>query len=95
VTEPGASTVRHHHGSAEWDIPVDLLEIQRRFDEADALCTRLAQGDDQDAYQAARLRRLQEALELHDHPWLIEQMAKGRRHQADMALKHLARSARS
>jgi hypothetical protein len=95
MAEPGASSVRHQHGGAEWEIPVDLLEIQRRFDEADAECTRLAQGDDQDAYQAARARRLQEALELHDHPWLIEQMAQGRRYQADMALKHLARSVRS
>ncbi|MGH3492021.1 MAG: hypothetical protein ACRDQ1_02140 [Sciscionella sp.] len=90
MTEP---TVRHPHGGVEWDIPVDLLGIQRRFDEADAECARLVDGEDRDAYQAARTRRLHEALALHDHPWLLEQMAQGRRYQADMALKHLARSA--
>lgn len=93
MTVPGAGTVRHEHGSVHWEIPVDLLEIQRHFDQADAECARLADSEDRDAYQAARTRRLYEALALHDHPWLLEQMAQGRRYQADMALKHLARSA--
>lgn len=95
MTETGAASVRHQHGGAEWDIPVALLEIQRRFDEANAQCSHLAQGEDQDAYHAAQARRLQEVLALHRHPWLIEQTVHGRRHQADSALKHLARSAHS
>jgi len=93
MTEPAAPTVRHPHGGVDWEIPVDLLEIQRRFDQADADCARLAEGEDQDAYDAARQLRLQQVLALHDHPWLIEQMANGRRHQADTALKNLARAA--
>jgi hypothetical protein len=95
MTEPGAGSVRHPHGGAEWDIPVALLEVQRRFDEADALCAQLAQGDDLDAYRAAQARRLEEVLALHRHPWLVEHAAAGRRHKADSALKHLARSANS
>jgi hypothetical protein len=93
MTEPAAPAVRHLHGGVEWEIPVDLLEIQRRFDLANAQCARLAEGGDQEAYDAARRQRLEQAMALHDHPWLLEQMAHGRRHQADMALKHLARAA--
>jgi hypothetical protein len=74
-------------------IPVDLLETQRRFDEANADCARLAETEDHDAYHAARQRRLAEVLALPEHPWLHEQTARGRRHQTDTALKHLVRSA--
>jgi hypothetical protein len=44
MIEPGAGSVRHPHGGAEWDIPVALLEIQRRFDEADAALKHLARS---------------------------------------------------
>jgi hypothetical protein len=91
MTDPDARTVRHEYGGVAWEIPVDLLETQRRFDQANADCARLAEDDD--AYRAAQQRRLTEVLALHEHPWLREQQAHGRRHQADTALKHLARSA--
>jgi hypothetical protein len=93
MTDPAARTVPHEHGSVHWEIPLDLLEIQRRFDEANADCARLAESDDHDAYRSAQHRRMTEVLALHEHPWLREHMDRGRRHQADAALKHLARSA--
>jgi hypothetical protein len=95
MSEPGPRTVRHEHGGVEWDVPVDLLEIQRRFDAANADCTRLAESHERDAYHAAQQRRMAEVAALHEHPWLRQQMAQGRRHQADTALKHLARSTQS
>ena len=92
MTQPAAPAVRHTHGGVEWEIPVDLLEIQRRFDLADAECARLAKDGNQVTYDAARQQRLQEVLALHRHPWLIEQTAQQRRHQADLAVKNLARA---
>ncbi len=56
----------------------------------DANCAPLAEGGDQVAYDAARQQRLESVLALYAHPWLIQQMAARRRHQADAALKHLA-----
>lgn len=90
--QPGP-LVPYTHGGVEWEIPVDLLEIQRRFDRADAECARLAGGDDPAAYQAAREQRMEQVLALYRHPWLLDQSAARRRHQADQALKGLARSA--
>jgi hypothetical protein len=87
-------TVRHEHGGVEWEIPVDLLELQRRFDRAEAECARLV-GGDQEPYLAARQERLDVVLALYQHPWLLEQAAARRRHQADLAVKHLARAAGS
>ena len=87
------STVRHQHAGEEWDIPVALLEAQRRWDLADAACTRLAAAGDPVAYEAARAQRLEEALALHRHPWLLAQQEAGRRFQADLAVKQLARAA--
>ncbi len=95
MSDPAADTVRHEHGGTTWDIPLDLLEIQRRFDAANADCARLAESGDSDAYHAAQGRRMVEVLALHEHPWLREHMAHRRRHQADTALKHLVRNARS
>jgi hypothetical protein len=91
MTDSGARTVRHELNGVEWEIPVDLLEIQRRFDEANADCARLADSDDHDAYRAAQQRRMTEVLALHSHPWLREHMDRGRRYQADTALKHRVR----
>lgn len=93
MTDSGARSVSYELNGVEWDIPVDLLEIQRRFDEADADCARLAESDDQDAYRAAQQRRMIEVLALHEHPWLREHMDRGQRYQADTALKHLVRRA--
>jgi hypothetical protein len=84
--------VRHQHAGAEWDIPIALLETQRRWDEADAACTHLAAAGDPDAYNAARAVRLEESLALYRHPWLLEQQQLGKRYQADLAVKHLARA---
>lgn len=80
MSDPAARTVRHEHDGVAWEIPVDLLEVQRRFDTANAECAHLAETDERDAYQAAQRRRLTEALALHDHSWLREQQARGRRH---------------
>lgn len=91
MSDPAVRTVRHEHGGVAWDIPLDLLEIQQRFDAANADCARLAEGEDHEAYRAAQQRRMIEVLALHEHPWLCEQQAHGRRHQADTAVKHLAR----
>lgn len=85
--------VPYSHGGVEWEIPVDLLEIQRRFDRANAQCARLAEGDDTAAFQAACEQRMEQVLALYGHPWLLEQAAARRRHQADQALKGLARAA--
>lgn len=93
MPDPAAGTVRHEHGGTTWDIPLDLLEIQRRFDAANADCVRLAESSDSDGYHAAQRRRMAEVLALHEHPWLREHMAQRRRYQADMALKHLVRNA--
>ena len=86
MSDSQARTVRHEHGGVAWDIPVDLLETQRRFDAANADCARLAEGEDHDAYHAAQQRRMAEVLALHEHPWLREQQAHRRRHQADTAV---------
>lgn len=88
LSEP---SVRHQHAGVEWDIPVTLLEAQRRWDEADAACTRLAADGDPVAYDAARALRLEESLALYRHPWLLDQQRAGKRYQADLAVKHLAR----
>jgi len=62
MTDSDARTVRHEHGGVEWDILVDLLEIQRRFDAATADCARLAETDGRNAYLAAQQWRLTEVL---------------------------------
>jgi len=90
MSDHEGGTVRHAHGGAEWDIPVDLLESQRRFDEANAAATA---ATEQDAMDAARGRMQAAALEINRHPWLEEHRVAGRRFQADTAMKNLARSA--
>ena len=93
MSEQPNPAARHSHAGADWEIPVDLLEVQRRFDHVNAECARLADGGDQDAYQAACRDRMGEVLALYRHPWLLGQAGAGRRHQADQALKNLARAA--
>jgi hypothetical protein len=90
MSDHEGGTVRHTHGGAEWDIPIDLLEWQRKFDEADAAA---ATAIEQDTLEEARGRRLAAALEINRHPWLEEHRQVGRRFQADTAMKNLARSA--
>lgn len=91
-TDPDEPTIQHTHGGTRWDIPVSLLEIQRRWDEVEAECTRLALAGDVAGYKEASGRRLDVTLELYRHPWLIEAMVRGRRFQADQAAKSLART---
>lgn len=38
MTDSSARTVSHELNGAEWEIRVNLLEIQRRFDEANVNC---------------------------------------------------------
>lgn len=85
--------MRHTHRGTDWDIPLSLLEIQRRWDAADAECSRHAAAGDTAAYDAAKTRRLEITLKIYRHPWLIEAMARGKRFQADQAMKDLARAA--
>jgi hypothetical protein len=93
MSESVEPTVHHEHGGVDWEIPVELLEIQRRFDRVNAECARLARGDDQAGYHASRRERLETVLALYRHPWMLEQTVAQRRHQADLAVKHLARAA--
>jgi hypothetical protein len=90
MSDHEGGTVRHAHGGVEWDIPVDLLEWQRQFDEANAAAEAATEPD---VLEAARGRRMAATLEIHRHPWLEEQRQAGRRFQAGTAMKHLARSA--
>jgi hypothetical protein len=90
MSDHEGGTVRHAHSGVEWDILIDLLEWQQRFDEADAAVTA---ATEQDALEEARGRRLVAVLEINRHPWLEEHRQAGRRFQADTAKKNLARSA--
>lgn len=84
------TTLSHIHDGQTWQIPADLIEIQRDFDAANADCHRLADSADTSAYQAARRRRMDAVLALHRHPWLnVEHKAV--RAAADRALKDCAR----
>ena len=89
-------TVQFEHGGTTWDIPLDLIEVQQRFDASEAECQALAStrnpdADTQAAYRAASGRRADAVLALYRHEWLIEHQRAGRRHQADTAMKALAR----
>jgi hypothetical protein len=86
-----AGTVPFEHDGLDWAIPRDLIDAQVEWDRAHAACTRLADGGDRAQYERMRTRRLGITLYLHRHPWLIDHMAAGRRHQADQALKACAR----
>lgn len=88
--------VTFEHGGTAWAIPLDLIEVQQRFDTAEAECQSLAatpnpDADTQAAYKAASGRRADAVLALYRHEWLIEHQRAGRRHQADTAMKALAR----
>lgn len=90
MSEKPAETIHHRFKDVDYDIPADLLAIQRRYDQADADCRRLAMNDSEaDAYDEARARRLQAVLDKHRHPW----MDGGRNHSGDAALKDVARQA--
>lgn len=91
-TTTDAGAIEYEHGGTTWSVPVALLEIQRAWDQAEADCGRAVAAMDEDAYKEANGRRADATMALHRHPWLREQMGLGRRHQADTALKHLARS---
>lgn len=74
---------------ADYDIPDDLLALQRAYDQADARVQELVDGDDREALKAARAERLRLVEELHRHPFWS---SVDNRHSADMALKKAARS---
>lgn len=88
--------VQFEHGGTVWQIPEDLIKVQQRFDAAEAECQALAATRNPDtdtlaAYKRASGRRADAVLALYRHPWLIEHQRAGRRHQADTAMKALAR----
>lgn len=84
-------TVTFEHGGTVWEIPSDLIETQRAWDAANAECVRLADGPDRDAYQDARVRRLDLTDDLYESEWLDEAARHGQRVRADAALKACAR----
>lgn len=85
-------TVRFEHGGTVWEIPAALVETQRKWDAADAECIRLADGPDREAYQDARVRRLDLTDDLYESEWLDEAARHGQRVRADRALKAAARN---
>lgn len=75
---------------ADYDIPPDLLQLQRAYDQADARVQDLSVGDEhREALKTARAERLHLVEELHRHPFWS---SVDNRHSADMALKKAARS---
>ena len=78
--------------SVTWEIPVDLVRLQRDWDAANAACSAAAAGDDAALLNAARARLLDLTLELHRDPWLAGHQQDGRRYAADRALKRAARN---
>lgn len=75
---------------ADYDIPDDLLALQRAYDQADARVQELSVGDEhREALAAARQERLAAVEALHRHPFWG---TVDNRHSADMALKKAARS---
>lgn len=72
---------------ADYDIPDDLLELQRAYDQADARVQEVLYGD-REALAAARQERLAAVEALHRHPFWE---TVDNRHSADMALKQAAR----
>lgn len=83
--------IEFRHGDRTWHVPSDLLDVQKRWDEADRECSRLAGELDTTAYNEARGRRLDLTLELYRHPWLVAAQQAQCRYQADLALKACAR----
>ncbi|WP_030506344.1 hypothetical protein [Microbispora rosea] len=74
---------------ADYDIPDDLLALQRAYDQADAKVQELLVGDEhREALAAARQERLAAVEALHRHPFWE---TVDNRHSADMALKKAAR----
>ena len=88
---PTADTTPYEHGGVTWDIPNDLIALQQAWDDAHAAVGALVDGDDTEAFERARARRLDLTDALHDHPWLLAAMRDRRRFQADLALKACAR----
>lgn len=88
--EGDGEMVRFEHDKVVWEIPRDLIELQRSWFAADGACQALASGDDLEALKSARAHRLELTMALQDHPWLLQALSEGRRHQADMAMKACA-----
>lgn len=88
----GGTTTSYTHDGTTWHIPDDLIAVQRAWDQADRDVQQAAGDGDDSALNAARARRLDLTDELHQHPWLLDALAHGRRHQADLALKACARA---
>ncbi len=86
------SVIEFEHDGSTWHIPADLLELQRSFFEIDGECSRLAVAGDEVAYGEASGRRMDLVLAKYRHPWLLAAQQAGQRHQADMALRALAKT---
>lgn len=75
---------------ADYDIPDDLLALQRAYDQADAKVQELSVGDEhREALKDARAERLRLVEEIHRHQFWG---TVDNRHSADMALKKAARA---
>ncbi len=88
---------------ADFDIPADLLDLQRAFYAADAECERIGnalpssteiyRGADVDwtLLDQARAKRMEILDRLHAHPW-FDSLEDSRRSAARIALRAAARS---
>lgn len=84
--------VSYEHGGITWEIPADLIDLQRQWDDAHVSVETLVESDNIKALNAARSRRLGLTDRIVHHSWLLEHVNAGRRFQADLALKACARS---
>lgn len=88
---PGADELAFDYKGETWVFPARLVEIQRRWNAANAACARLAQADDPDSVAAYRVACDERMAATHaklDDPWIA---ALGvAKHKADPALRACA-----
>lgn len=87
----GADEVSFGYKGETWVFPARVVEIQRRWNAANAACARLAQADDPDSVAAYRVAWEERMAATHaklDDPWIA---ALGvAKHKADLALRACA-----
>lgn len=72
-----------------YDFPPDLLELQRRWFEAESRWIGAAKGEDEAAVSEARATVQDITMALHRHPWM---QAVDGRYSARTALRKAART---
>jgi hypothetical protein len=71
-----------------FDLPDDLIDLQRQWFAADEARTQAAQSGSAEAFKAAGERLQDVTMTLHRHPWM---QASEQRYQARMALREAVR----